>query len=102
PPAPGPAAREDVPNQLVIHTDAPATFGNSGGPAVNQKGQVLGVLTFVSLAPGPEGALVQGFNFVIPADAVREFVKGTEVRLGGGTQFNEAWDAGLRHCVYED
>jgi S1-C subfamily serine protease len=94
--------KEDVSNQPMIQTDASASFGNSGGPAVHQKGQVLGVLTFVSLAPGPEGALVQGFNFVIPADAVREFVKGTEVRLDGATKFNEVWYAGLRNFFNED
>jgi S1-C subfamily serine protease len=94
--------KEDVSNQPMIQTDASASWGNSGGPAVNQRGQVLGVLTFVSLAPGPEGALIQGFNFVIPADAVREFVKGTEVRLDSGSKFNEAWYAGLRAFFTED
>ena len=94
--------KEDVSNQPVIQTDAPATFGNSGGPAVNQAGQVVGVLTFVSLAPGAEGSIVQGFNFVIPADAVREFVKGTDVKLDGASRFNEAWHAALREFFTED
>jgi len=94
--------KEDVSNQAVIQTDAPASWGNSGGPAVNQRGQVLGVLTFVSLAPGAEGSIVQGFNFVIPADAVREFVKGTPVQLSGTSKFNEAWYAGLRDFFTED
>jgi hypothetical protein len=62
---------------------------------VNSRGAVIGVLTFVSLAPGPEGALVQGFNFVIPSEAVRSFVAGTEVALGSKSRFNEAWFAGL-------
>lgn len=88
--------KEDVSNQPVIQTDAPASFGNSGGPAVNQRGQVLGVLTFVSLSPGAEGSIVQGFNFVIPADAVREFVKDTDVLLTGTSKFTEAWNKGLR------
>jgi S1-C subfamily serine protease/rhodanese-related sulfurtransferase len=94
--------KEDVSNQPVIQTDAPASFGNSGGPAVNQKGHVVGVLTFVSLAPGAEGSIVQGFNFIIPTDAVREFVKGTEVKLDGTSKFNEAWYAGLREFFTED
>jgi S1-C subfamily serine protease/rhodanese-related sulfurtransferase len=94
--------KEDVSNQLVIQTDAPATFGNSGGPAVNQKGQVLGVLTFVSLSPGAEGSIIQGFNFVIPAEAVREFVKDTEVSLSGTSKFTEAWNQGLRDLYSED
>ena len=94
--------KEDVSNQPVIQTDAPAAWGNSGGPAVTQRGQVVGVLTFVSLAPGAEGSIVQGFNFVIPADAVREFVKGTPVQLSGTSKFNEAWYAALRGFFTED
>lgn len=94
--------KEDVSNQPVIQTDAPATFGNSGGPAVNQSGQVVGVLTFVSLAPGAEGSIVQGFNFVIPTDAVREFVKDTDVKLTGTSKFNEAWYAAVRQFFTED
>jgi S1-C subfamily serine protease/rhodanese-related sulfurtransferase len=94
--------KEDVSNQPVIQTDAPASWGNSGGPAVNQSGQVLGVLTFVSLAPGAEGSIVQGFNFVIPAEAVREFVKGTDVKLTGTSKFNEAWHTALREFFTED
>ncbi len=94
--------KEDVTNQPVIQTDAPAAWGNSGGPAVNGKGAVVGVLTFVSLAPGPEGSIVQGFNFVIPSEAVREFVKDTEVRLEGKSKFTEAWVSGLREFFTDD
>lgn len=94
--------KEDVANQPMIQTDAPAAWGNSGGPAVNQRGEVVGVLTFVSLAPGAEGSIVQGFNFVIPAQAVRDFLAGTPVRLDGRSPFNEAWFAGLREYFTED
>lgn len=94
--------KQDVSNQAVIQTDAPAAWGNSGGPVINARGDVIGVLTFVSLAPGPEGALVQGFNFVIPADAVREFLKGTPVDLADKSPFNERWFAGLRRFFSED
>jgi S1-C subfamily serine protease/rhodanese-related sulfurtransferase len=94
--------KQDVQNQAVIQTDAPAAWGNSGGPAVNQRSEVVGVLTFVSLAPGPEGSLVQGFNFVIPADAVRDFLRDTPVRINGKSPFNEAWFAGLRRLFTED
>src|SRR6266852_394072 len=43
--------KQDVQNQPVIQTDAPAAWGNSGGPAVNARGDIVGVLTFVSLSP---------------------------------------------------
>ena len=94
--------KQDVSNQAVIQTDAPAAWGNSGGPVINALGDVIGVLTFVSLAPGPEGALVQGFNFVIPADAVRKFLEGTPVNLADKSPFNERWFAGLQKFFNED
>ncbi len=94
--------KEDVQNQPVIQTDAPAAWGNSGGPATNAGGEVVGVLTFVSLGPGAEGSIVQGFNFVIPVDAVREFLRGTQVDLADKSPFNEKWFAGLRRFFAGD
>src|SRR3989442_8895074 len=88
--------KQDAANNPVIQTDAPAAWGNSGGPAVNVHGEVTGVLTFVTLAPGPEGSIVQGFNFIIPVAAVRDFVQGTEVTLDGRSRFNDQWFAGLK------
>jgi hypothetical protein len=44
--------KRDKSNNPLIQTDAPAAWGNSGGPAVDDRGAVVGVLTFVSLAPG--------------------------------------------------
>jgi len=86
----------------MIQTDASASWGNSGGPAVNSKGEVVGVLTFVSVTPGAEGAMVQGFNFVIPSVAVRDFVKDTEVRLDGKSRFNAVWYEALRALFSDD
>src|SRR5206468_5991508 len=94
--------KQDVQNQPVIQTDAPAAWGNSGGPAVNAQGDIVGVLTFVSLAPGAEGSIVQGFNFIIPADAVKEFLRGTKVDLGERSPFNEKWFSGLRKFFGDD
>lgn len=94
--------KQDVQNQPVIQTDAPAAWGNSGGPAVNSKGDVVGVLTFVSLAPDAGGSLVQGFNFVIPSDAVKEFLQGTPVNLADKSPFNDKWFTGLRKFFNED
>jgi len=85
--------KQDRANQPLLQVDAPAAGGNSGGPAVGSSGEVLGVLTFVSLDAGNQG--VQGFNFVIPASAVRAFLAGTDVRLDEVSRFNTAWHAGL-------
>lgn len=86
--------QQDRAGQPVIQTDAPAAGGNSGGPAINDSGEVIGVLTFVTLA-GEQGPLVQGFNFVIPSRAVREFLQGTGVRLDEPSPFNRAWHLAL-------
>ena len=94
--------KQDRNNNPLIQTDAPAAWGNSGGPTVNDRGQVMGVLTFVSLAPGPDGSIVQGFNFVIPSQVVTDFVRGTPVRLNAGGRFNDAWYAGLHAFFTED
>jgi hypothetical protein len=94
--------KQDRNNNTVIQTDAPASWGNSGGPVVNDHGKVVGLLTFVSLAPGPEGSIVQGFNFVIPSAAVTDFVRDTPVKADGASQFNEVWYAGLRAFFTDD
>jgi rhodanese-related sulfurtransferase len=82
----------DAIGQDMIQTDAPAAHGNSGGPAVGDDSRVVGVLTFVSLSPG--GAILQGFNFLIPARDVRTFLQGTDVRAGE-SMFNPVWTAGI-------
>src|SRR4029434_3641001 len=94
--------KQDRNNNTVIQTDAPAAWGNSGGPAVDDRGNVVGLLTFVSLAPGPEGSIVQGFNFVIPSSAVTDFVKDTPVKLNAGSKFNDIWYAGLTAFFDDD
>ena len=96
------AFQKDSANHPVIQTDAPAAWGNSGGPAVNFKAELLGVLTFVSLAPGPEGSIVQGFNFIIPSQAVKDFVKDTPIKINGPGKFNPVWFAGLRAFFSDD
>jgi len=94
--------KQDKAGHPMIQTDASASWGNSGGPAVDDRGAVVGVLTFVSLAPGPEGSIVQGFNFMIPSQAVRNFVQDTPVRIGTMGKFDPVWYAGLRAFFNED
>jgi len=83
---------QDALGQAVIQTDAAATYGNSGGPAIGDDAAVIGVMTFVSL--GDTGKEVQGFNFLIPAKDVLAFLKGTDAKPGE-SRFNPIWSAGV-------
>ena len=57
----------------VLQVSAPSTHGNSGGPVLNDKGEVVGMLTF--RGDTVNGQEVQGFNFVIPSSTMKEFIK---------------------------
>jgi hypothetical protein len=85
--------KQDRANQPVIQTDAAAEAGTSGGPVVDAAGRVIGVMTAITEG---EGGTVQGFNFIIPVAALRDFLGGTTVALDETSRFNVAWNAGLR------
>ena len=84
--------QKDAIGQDMVQTDAPATHGNSGGPAITDDSSLLGVMDFVSMSS--EGEVAQGFNFLIPARDVRAFLEGTGVNPGE-SKFNPAWAAGV-------
>jgi S1-C subfamily serine protease len=86
--------RQDALGHRVIQTDAAASYGNSGGPAIGRTGAAVGVLTFISLA-STGGNIVQGFNFLVPAPDVKTFLDGTAVTTPGVSRFSSVWTAGL-------
>ena len=54
----------------VIQTDAPINQGNSGGPLLNTRGQVIGVNS--QIEPGDSGTGNLGIGFAVPSATVRE------------------------------
>lgn len=78
----------------VLQTNANTTHGNSGGPVINDKGEVIGLLTFRGNTVN--GQEVQGFNFIIPSSTAQEFVRqaGTDIKV---SPVDQKWREGLEH-----
>jgi serine protease Do len=84
----------DLADQEVIQTDAAITWGNSGGPAFNTRGDVIGVATFLSV--GREGTEVQGFNFLIPVGRVATLATTIGVVPTADTAIGRRWATAIR------
>jgi serine protease Do len=62
------ARQPDPDNPMVyVQTDAPINHGNSGGPLVNVKGELVGINTFILSESGGS----QGLGFAIPSALVQ-------------------------------
>ena len=53
-------------DRTAIQTDAPINLGNSGGPLVNTRGEVIGVNNAIATLRGSSGSI--GIGFAIPID----------------------------------
>jgi len=84
--------KEDVGGQRVIQTDAAIIQGNSGGPVFDDRGEVVGAATFTS-TQGDQ--VVQGFNFLIPVETVREAAAKAGVAPTGQSEFSRLWNHGV-------
>jgi serine protease Do len=62
----------------VLQIDAAITHGNSGGPVMNDQGEVIGLATFGSIDQ-QRGQEVQGMNFIVPATIVEEFIRKADI-----------------------
>ena len=76
--------------EQILQISAPITHGNSGGPAIDQHGNVVGLATF-----GNEGD-IQGFNFLVASATLMELVKAAKIEPKA-SETNKAWNNGLEH-----
>jgi len=63
----------------VMQSDVNVHHGNSGGPVVNSKGEVIAVTSFGAIDPSGSGRAVPGFNFFVPASIVSELLRRANV-----------------------
>ena len=65
-------APNGYPIDHVIQTDAQINSGNSGGPLLNAKGEVIGVNSQIARADGSSGNV--GIGFAVPSNTVKSVV----------------------------
>ena len=81
----------DVNERWVIQTDASISWGNSGGPAFNRDGEVVGAATFITTSLEGDQA-IQGFNFLIPVATIQQMAKDIGLAPSTGDPFMQAWE----------
>jgi len=82
------ALKHATTGEQILQISAPITHGNSGGPAIDQHGNVVGLATF--------GTEVQGFNFLVASATLMDFVKEAKVTLAPSKTL-QLWQKGLEH-----
>jgi len=80
----------------LIQTDTPIAHGNSGGPAFDANGRVIGMSTLASIEKTQSGyQQVQGFNFLVPINTVKEFIARAGIKTDVESLFNKVWAQAL-------
>jgi hypothetical protein len=81
----------DVNERVVIQTDASISWGNSGGPAFNRNGEVVGAATFITTSLEGDQA-IQGFNFLIPVQTIQQMAKDIGLTPKADDPFSDEWE----------
>ncbi|MCP4663476.1 MAG: FHA domain-containing protein [bacterium] len=71
----------------IIGTDATAAHGNSGGPAINVRGEVVGILSMGTVEE-------TGFQFLRPINVAKDFIRASGV-VPQGSLTDERYKAAL-------
>jgi serine protease Do len=82
------ALKHATTGEQILQISAPITHGNSGGPAIDQHGNVVGLATF--------GTEVQGFNFLVASATLMDFIKDAKITLAPSKTL-QLWQKGLEH-----
>jgi S1-C subfamily serine protease len=89
--------KDDVNERLILQTDAPISWGNSGGPAFNRSDEVIGLATFISTSLEGDQA-IQGFNFLIPVDTIQDLARQIGLIPQPESPFTQEWgQAGIAY-----
>jgi S1-C subfamily serine protease len=82
------AIKRNVANSPVFQSNVAIYFGNSGGPAVNKKGEVVGISTW-----GHKNA--EQIKFLVPINVAKQFLAEAKIPASNDGPFNEKYRAAL-------
>ena len=88
----------DVNDRAIVQTDAPITWGNSGGPVFDLDGDVIGIATFISTSLQGDQA-IQGFNFLIPVDTIQAMARQIGLTPKADSLFMTEWNQALNDAL---
>jgi serine protease Do len=82
------AIKRNVANTPVFQSNVAIYVGNSGGPAVNKKGEVIGISTW-----GHKDA--ESIKFLVPINVAKQFLAEAKIPASNGGAFNRDYRAAL-------
>ena len=91
------AVKADFKGVPIIQSDVTITHGNSGGPSVNEDGEVIGVNSYGEMQINPILGIpedVPGFNYLVPINTAKEFINAAGVKEEASL-FNETYHQAL-------
>lgn len=83
----------DIKGTPMVQTDANTIWGNSGGPCINGNGDVIGIVSYVGLA---KGQAFSGFNWLVPINTAKEFIRAAGIDIQKKSLFDKEWGNALR------
>lgn len=83
----------------VIVTDAAVNGGNSGGPAFNREGDVIGLVTGKRMLN--DGVPVEGTAYIVPLEQFRGLIGGSQGRRPGLERCSTESDGGILRVTIE-
>jgi len=82
------AIKRNVANTPVFQSNVAIYFGNSGGPAVNKKGEAVGISTW-----GHKNA--EQIKFLVPINVAKQFLAAAKIPASSDGEFNRKYRAAL-------